>query len=262
MLCVSSTSIRYTYTFAALPTEPSYIKWFEPKADMAIVHHMLLFGCLGEVAPLHVRSGGMFSAGGGGQPRGAMCAGGDESFMFGWGKNAPPLHMPDGVGFRVGPGAFKNLVLEVHYLNPPEDKTGSSGLVVHVEPGVPPMAASVWAWAAGFILQPRKAQVDVPATCCYTLPRPVWAFGFRVHTHALGRRVWLDRLTSHGATEHIELMGRDPQLPQMFEQLPEPMLIQPGDTLRATCRFDTTNEMRTVSAGWAHKVGRCRLTSG
>jgi hypothetical protein len=34
----------YTYTFAAMPTGKHYIKWFEPKADMSVVHHMLLFG--------------------------------------------------------------------------------------------------------------------------------------------------------------------------------------------------------------------------
>jgi hypothetical protein len=40
---------------------------------------------------------------GGGEPRGPVCAGGAaESFIFGWGKNASPLHMPDNVGFRLG----------------------------------------------------------------------------------------------------------------------------------------------------------------
>lgn len=63
----------YTYTFAEMPAGDHYIKWFEPKADMAVVHHMLLFGCEGQVSPtLHTRSGGMFSAGGG-EPRGAVC---------------------------------------------------------------------------------------------------------------------------------------------------------------------------------------------
>jgi hypothetical protein len=34
----------YAYTFASMPTGKHYIKWFEPKADMSVVHHMLLFG--------------------------------------------------------------------------------------------------------------------------------------------------------------------------------------------------------------------------
>lgn len=74
----------YTYTFAGMPTGNHYIKWFEPKADMAVVHHMLLFGCEGDVSPtLHTRSGGMFSAGGG-EPRGAVCynSGGGWAGLF------------------------------------------------------------------------------------------------------------------------------------------------------------------------------------
>ena len=41
----------YTYEFAATPETASYIKWFEPRADMAVVHHMLLFGCEHAVSP-------------------------------------------------------------------------------------------------------------------------------------------------------------------------------------------------------------------
>ena len=40
----------------------------------------------------------------------------------------------------------------------------------------------------------------------------VVAFAFRVHTHALGRRVWLERLAAGADSNPVELMGRDPQL--------------------------------------------------
>jgi hypothetical protein len=43
-----------------------------------------------------------------------------------------------------------------------------------------------------------------------------------------------------GGSGPVRLMGRDPQLPQLFEQLTEPLVIRPGDKLRATCVFDTT----------------------
>jgi hypothetical protein len=48
-------------------------------------------------------------------PRGTL-RNGNEPFIFGWGKNAPPLYLPEHTGFRVGDGGFKSLVLEVHYL--------------------------------------------------------------------------------------------------------------------------------------------------
>ena len=82
------------------------------------------------IKTLRTREGGMFSDNdGGGQPRGAVCAGSDpEPFIFGWGKDAPDLHLPDGIGFRVGAegGGFESLVLEVHYL---EAQARSTALV-------------------------------------------------------------------------------------------------------------------------------------
>ena len=34
--------------------------------------------------------------------------------MYGWGKNAPHMQLPDGVGYSVGPGsAITTLVLQV-----------------------------------------------------------------------------------------------------------------------------------------------------
>lgn len=42
------------------------------------------------------------------------CNGGFERVLYGWGKNAPPMTLPDGVGYSVGPGsAIQGLVLQV-----------------------------------------------------------------------------------------------------------------------------------------------------
>ena len=266
----------YTYTSAAMPDEPHYIARFEPKADMSKVHHMLLFGCEGLAASTKTRSGGMFS--GGGQARGTLCLdSASEPFLFGWGMNAPDLVLPDNVGFRVGPGGFRHLVLEVHYLVPqPPDAPGESGLVAHLRPGVPDRPMSVIAYAQGFTLPPRRERVDVHNTCCYVGARPLEAFAFRVHTHALGREVYLERMTAGAgfrasetdatanATANAEapptrLMGRDPQLPQLFERLETRVTIRPGDKLRATCSFDTRNRTTTTRAGWGHGDEMCNL---
>ena len=97
---IATRADTYTYTSVAMPDEDHYIHRFEPRASAKVVHHMLLFGCSGAASPtLRTREGGMFSAGGGGQPRGAVCAGEDpEPFIFGWGKDAPDLYLPDGTG--------------------------------------------------------------------------------------------------------------------------------------------------------------------
>lgn len=42
------------------------------------------------------------------------CNGGFERVLYGWGKNAPAMSLPDGVGYSVGPGsAIQGLVLQV-----------------------------------------------------------------------------------------------------------------------------------------------------
>ena len=42
------------------------------------------------------------------------CRGGFERVLYGWGKNAPAMTLPTGVGYGVGPGsAMQSLVLQV-----------------------------------------------------------------------------------------------------------------------------------------------------
>jgi hypothetical protein len=61
----------------------------------------------------------------------------------------------------------------------------------------------------------------------------VWARS--VHTHALGRAVWLRRPAMDANSSDVELMRRSPQLPQGFAPLNDMVIIHPGDHLRATC---------------------------
>ena len=297
---VATRADTYTYTSVAMPDGDHYIHRFEPRASAKVVHHMLLFGCSGDASPtLRTREGGMFSADGGGQPRGAVCAGSDpEPFIFGWGKDAPDLHLPDGIGFRVGGDfGFKTLVLETHYLekfapkktndtaNDANDAT--SGVTVHLKPGVPRRFMSVLAYAQGFVLPPRERRTEVKTVCAYTDSAPLAAYAFRVHTHALGVEVFLEKAVAGVGFENprpteesrvgfakpfrpapIKLASRDPQLPQLFEVVAGEETekdgstsfdIAPGDALRVTCVFDTSNRTSVTRAGWGHGDEMCNL---
>ena len=274
-----------------MPETPHSVTSFEPVADMAVVHHMLLFGCREREASKtlkKIRVGGMFSSsssssstnGGEGEPRGAVCANEDEqeAVLFAWGKNAAPLHMPQNVGFRIGGGEAKNtfnsLVLEVHYLDPngavdsSNNRNGKSGVIVHARKGFPISSAATLVWATGFHLPPGKEEVKVEAMCVYDQPRALKAFGFRVHTHELGRRVTLERMVGGaGRTGNRERQGkgvllleRDPQLPQEFEQIAEKkVIIAPGDVLKTTCYFNTMSRTAVTKAGWGHTNEMCNL---
>ncbi len=44
----------------------------------------------------------------------SACAEGSEGVLYGWGRNAPPLALPTGVGFSVGKGTgIQAVVLQV-----------------------------------------------------------------------------------------------------------------------------------------------------
>ena len=44
----------------------------------------------------------------------SVCGPDGQQILYGWGKNAPPMALPEGVGFQVGEGsAARSLVLQV-----------------------------------------------------------------------------------------------------------------------------------------------------
>jgi peptidylamidoglycolate lyase len=132
-----------------LPKEAAHIVRFEPKADMSVVHHMLLYLCPSEplVRAVHTlpaaETEGLCpcvvfhflsthdSDGHGlqtvvcqqaSQSTGVLnmmhrlCSSG-QMLAYGWGRNAPPLTLPPGVGFEIGAGSgFTHAVLEVCFV--------------------------------------------------------------------------------------------------------------------------------------------------
>lgn len=121
-----------------------------------------------------------------------ICAG-NQNFMWGWGKNAPAFTMPDNVSFAVGPGSgFNQLVLQVHYLTarPAND---SSGVRIRFSTHATPMSAGVIAFASLFTIPPGRDEYDVVNHCCYRGYEPINTFAFRVHTHWMGRAVYMER---------------------------------------------------------------------
>ncbi len=143
-------------------------------------------------------------------------------------------------------------------------------------PGVPLRQMSVLAYAQGFSLPPGQKEVKVHATCAYVSSAPLTAFAFRVHTHAQGTRVFLEKaIVGAGFEKRVDtavtkkntsvtpilLASRDPQLPQLFELVEEKakFTIAPGNQLRVTCVFDTTNRTTPTSAGWGHGDETCNL---
>ncbi|KAL0044814.1 hypothetical protein WJX82_010409 [Trebouxia sp. C0006] len=233
-----------------LPKQSLKIVGVDPLSTQDVVHHMLLFGCANdgpanEAWPCHMTS---------------PCRGGFERVLYGWGKNAPAMTLPTGVGYGVGPGsAMQSLVLQVHYLQ--ERPAGDqSGIRLRMTSKSTPFSAGMINYASYFTIPPGKPKHPIENQCCYSGFEILKGFAFRVHTHALGRSVNLERIEQqNGKQVSNELCERDPQLPQGFAPIKDNLLIRPGDTLKATCMFDSSAVHSPVNAGATHNDEMCNL---
>jgi len=155
-------------------------------------------------------------------------------------------------------------------------------------------------FATGFVIPADTPSHHVAMQCCYDGPQPLTAVAFRVHTHTLGRLVYLERGHEATAALHPELLQpsegaddgnpslvlrRSPLLPQAFSlvsaqpmlsnpgseegggdsyrnfALPGPLVVRAGQLLRATCRFNSSGVHRPISAGSTHNDEARRFPS-
>lgn len=150
----------YLCTSVLLPDEPLKLVGVEPLSKQEVVHHMLMFGescpffrpqkgghnmCCGKPVPFNNpgilakegRSMLWFCYAGCDKPAAAeavwdchthsVCAEAGSHVLYGWAKGAEAMHLPAGVGFRVGQGTgTRHLVLQVstHMLLPQLDPQG------------------------------------------------------------------------------------------------------------------------------------------
>lgn len=217
----------YICTVVKAPEEAMHLVGFTPEAHQSTVHHMLLFGEWSapsrvrpmQVAPAEVQDpwssmsvatksktrspGHPHPSPGCRTPARTdlpvwdckmkkVCAVADnENVLYGWGKNAPAVTLPEGTGFAVGPGsAIRSFVLQVHY-RLPRPAHDASGLRMQFSRQATPRSAGMLAYAARFTIPPRQHSHLVPNSCCYSGFEPMRGIAARVHTHTMGRWVVL-----------------------------------------------------------------------
>ncbi|XRB12579.1 peptidylglycine monooxygenase [Pseudoscourfieldia marina] len=257
-----------------------YITAYEPKAKQEVVHHMLLHGCREPYLPKENTPWPCVM--------GQICGRGQSGavqFLYGWGKNAPPLKLPEGVGFSMGAhdantgestDGVEWLVLQVHYLVV-ADKPDFSGVRIMATTQSQPLKAGVLAFATGGSIPPKKEAFHVISDACYDDARPVQVFAFRVHAHGLGQlntlsrvavasvdnRVDLDTAVHDLREEPNQLVGRSPQLPQSFEPLGgalgEKFLLTPGTRLRMICTYNSMSRDKITYFGFSASHEMCNV---
>jgi len=248
-----TTEQNETYLCTAYPLnmfETHYIVGFDPIADKDQVHHMLMFGCEEPGSDDAVWDCGEMSAAETKYRRSPTCAS-QPNILYAWGRGAPKLELPEGVGFKVG-AETKNqfIVLQIHYMHK-TPKTDFSGVQV-VSTQIPqPRTASTLLIVTGGEIKPKTSE-DFEAACVIDEPVQMHPFAFRVHTHRHGTTVsgWLVKEDPKTRVDEWTLLGeRDPQLPQMFEAVKNTSLVvSPGDILAARCTIKN-DENRVISIG-------------
>ncbi|KXZ51597.1 hypothetical protein GPECTOR_12g561 [Gonium pectorale] len=247
------TEDAYLCVAAQLPPHPHKLVGVIPHARQEVVHHILLYGC----AEPRMAPGPDGKAVAWRCDMQPVCNGPSSEILYGWGRNAPDLRLPEGVGFSVGERTgVRYVVAQVHYLavRPPDDR---SGVTLVLKPHAVPYAAGLVSFASWFTLPPGKKSHVIDNTCCFKSYQPLTVFAARVHTHTLGRNVTMKRQAwNHSGVE--VLVARDPQLPQSF--VPQHShVLWPGDRLTVTCDYDTTSRKDPINAGGTHNDEMCNM---
>ncbi|CAG9534227.1 unnamed protein product [Cercopithifilaria johnstoni] len=241
-------SDSYFCTVAPLDsTMEHYIVGYKPNATMQKAHHMLLFGCSQPGSDEAIWDCGDMTTVGPNFQRAPICID-QPRILYGWGRNAPELYLPEGVGFKVGGNTdIQYLVLQVHYMG----KVGPDYSGVSIESTIEPLdkQASTLLMVTGGTLPANKRETFETA-CIVNEDIEMHPFAFRTHTHRHGEMVsgWVVRQNEYGQ-DNWELIGeRNPLLPQMFERVNKNITIRQGDVIAARCVLNN-KEDREITVG-------------
>jgi len=226
----------YLCTKLKLPNKETQVIGYVPEAKMDTAHHMLLYSCNkpGLSDASYWNCGEMVGGSDdGGLPRAGTCARGSK-LIYAWAMNAPALHLPEGVAFKLPAG--DTLVLQVHYNKVDKFKHGEtdkSGIRLLTTEDTVPKSAAVYLLGTGGKVPKKEVSYEETA-CKIRHKKEMHPFAFRTHTHKHGRVVSAYRVRDGKWTE----IGRgNPRRPQMFYNVTGPAgtTIKEGDYVAARC---------------------------
>lgn len=224
--------------------QDTYIVGYEPHAEQHTAHHMLMFGCETPATQKKFWNCGNMGLG--------VCGDGAQKIMYAWGRNAPTLKLPKDVGFQIGGKAKeRNLVLQVHYgmvdqfIKNPQLRD-DSGVTLVTTPKRPGNLAGILLLASDGEIPPKNKAVHLDTGCRYYQDRVIHPFAFRVHAHKLGSVISGYRIRNNQWT----LLGKgDPQRPQAFYPMDNPVDVRKDDLLVARCTYNSMKRDRMTYIG-------------
>jgi hypothetical protein len=173
-------------------------------------------------------------------------AGDGTNFLTGWAPGAGVTIFPQDTGLLV-PGNRK-LVIQIHYnssnANGQPDRTQIDlDLAANVA-----KRAAILAIRGDVNLPPREVDATAIGTQTFNIPNlasaRVWGGAIHMHTRGTGAQVHVQR---GGDTCMLDLDGWSFHWQHMYWYA-QPFTVTKGETLRVTCRYDTSDDTTTI--GW------------
>lgn len=227
-------NLTMCFTFAAPWSAGTQATAFQPLIDDArVVHHWILF----ETSTPQPEDG---------VGRCKMPL--DARFLQGWAPGNRGVDLPPDVGLHL-PEKGKWLILQIHYWNAAghKDSHDRSGVAMCTTSTPRPKTAIVSTLGSAAInLPPRSSGVDVTGTCTPEIDQPIHVIGAGPHMHRLGRTFVTEVLrggseSNRSAVVTVPKWSFDDQETHRAD-----VIINPGDKLRTTCRFDNPSDKRVT----------------
>ncbi|KAJ8664372.1 hypothetical protein QAD02_006034 [Eretmocerus hayati] len=229
--------------------ETLYITGYEPHASMDVAHHIAIYGCTTPAKSEPVYVCGLLPESKFPLPAGDVCESGSE-LLFAWARDAPSMHLPEGVGLKIGKGStIKYLVLQVHYVTAEPFKDGTpdnTGIDLLYSREPTSKVAGIFTLGSDGSIPPHSVE-HMDISCVMTENKILHPFAYRAHTHTLGRVVagYLVKY-DNGNDTWFEIGKRNPLEAETFESSWYQGVIKPGDILAARCTMESNRDTVTV----------------
>ncbi|XP_064610137.1 peptidylglycine alpha-amidating monooxygenase-like isoform X2 [Liolophura sinensis] len=223
------------YLCTTVPVNKGYVVGYKALAEASTAHHILLYAC-----SLPYKYNGVWECG-------SICNG-ERGIMFAWAKNAPPLHLPEDVGYQLGDDVNVNyVVMQIHYAHAiaADEQADYSGIQLEISQQRQKYIAGIFLMMSMRSIPPNTPVVHLDVSCKFEGPSAIYPFGYRTHAHALSRVI-----TGYQINDTWHEIGKgNPQWPQAFYPTKDKIVIKPGDKLAARCTYNSTGVGHTVYMG-------------
>ncbi|XP_059148068.1 MOXD1 homolog 1-like [Physella acuta] len=226
-----------------------------------VVHHVLLFGCTRQVRNIKSLQSPY--------PCEMVPHSECRSLIGAWTMRSPGECAHRDMGFRMGPGGYMTVALQVHWNNP-DNKANlmdRSGLMLYLTDKLRPYDAGMLVVGQDYVqVDPVKDgqanDLEFLSSCpgrCTThmFTKPIQITSAVNHMHYLGKsqhiKVYRNNTKVQVITDQEEYLYDDPKI-YNFHQ---PIRVEPGDEIRTSCTYKRTPTKEPVCWGEATSDEMC-----